>query len=153
MLTPGSVERVIVTDPRMNKPRKIRLALPFRLLLSMGTAVAVLVSCGEGSTEDLHPLDQMSISFDGSPSRQEVQEALDPVMDAYGLVPSEENYSRAGSALTALTQKLGVPEMEVLDCMSRQRSRWESRGFAEGAGLSAFTIQEAGSCNPAAAGT
>lgn len=122
-------------------------------MLSMGLGVAVLVACGESGPEDLHPLDQMSISFAGSPSRQQVQEALDRVMNAYGVAPSEESYSRAGSALIGLYEELGIPEMEVLDCMSRQRSRWGSRGFAEGAGLSAFTIQKAGSCNPTAAGT
>jgi len=120
--------------------------------IRIGVSLAFLLACS-GSADDLHPLDQMSISFDGSPSRSQVQAALDPVMEAYGLELTEENYSRAGSTLVVLKQELGIPELEVLRCMSRRRARWRSRGFAEGAGLSAYTLQEAGACRPAAAGT
>lgn len=106
-----------------------------------------------GGASDLIPLDEMSIAFDGTPSRRRVQEALDPVMEAYGLPITDRNYERAGSALVTLMGELGTPEMEVLDCMSRQRSRWRSQGFANGAGYAAFTLSEVGSCDPTAAGT
>lgn len=112
-----------------------------------------VLACSSTAPEDLHPLEQMSITFDGTPSRQTIQAALDPVMQAYGTPTTEDNYSRAGSVLVKLKQDVGIPEMEVLDCMSRQRSRWGPRGFPEGAGYAAYTIQTTGSCNPVAAGT
>lgn len=103
--------------------------------------------------DDLPVLDQMSIGFEGSPSRNEVQSPIDPVMSAYGLEITDENYERAGSSLVTLHDKLGIPEMEILECMSRSRGRWASQGFATGAAYAAFTISEVGECNPQAAGT
>lgn len=131
--------------------RENPLHLPLRLVAASMVFVS-LTACGGPEPEDLHPLDQMSISFENSPGRHQIQSVLDPVMEAYGVALTEENYSRAGSTLVAIRQEVGIPEMEVLDCMSRQRSRWGSRGFAHGAGLSAFTLQEVGACNPSAAG-
>jgi hypothetical protein len=115
--------------------------------------MVLAIGCDATGRDDLHPLDQMSITFDGSPSRADIQSVLDPVMQAYSTPVTEDNYSRAGSVLVKLKQDVGIPEMEVLDCMSRQRGRWGPRGFAEGAGYAAFTIQTVGNCNPAAAGT
>lgn len=87
-------------------------------------AALTLTACGSNdepeaapSTPPSDPLEQMLITFNGSPSRGEIQEALDDALNATGTPVTNENYSRAGSVLTTFRQERGVDEMDVLECM------------------------------------
>lgn len=63
------------------------------------------------------PLDQMLISFNGSPSKIEIQQAMDDALNATDTAISDDMYSRAGSVLVSFREEYGVDEMEILDCM------------------------------------
>ena len=63
-------------------------------------------------------LAMLELAFEGDYSRQEIKLRIDRVMQLYGLPITEENYSRFGSVLVALRKETGVPEMEILTCMS-----------------------------------
>lgn len=121
------------------------------------TAAALVTALSAGCSSDSgppeNPLDQMSISFAGSPSRQSIKTALDPVLRAYGLTIDDDGYSKAGSVLVALNKELGVGEMDIVACMSQGRDIWAGSGFDGGAGYAAFTISRTGRCDPTAAGT
>ena len=64
-------------------------------------------------------LEQMEVAFIGNPRQAEIRAILDRALALYNTPISEENYSRAGSALVALRQKLGPSEMDILDYMIR----------------------------------
>ena len=59
-------------------------------------------------------LGQMEIAFEGNPSQEEIKADLDKALRLYELRATEENYSRAGSALVGLRKEFGVPEMQML---------------------------------------
>src|SRR5687767_6637653 len=59
----------------------------------------------------LNALAQMEIAFKGSPSQSEIKRTLDQAMSLYGLSKTEDNYSRAGSALVLLTRGTSITEM------------------------------------------
>jgi ABC-type phosphate transport system substrate-binding protein len=63
------------------------------------------------------PLEQMLISFNGSPTMGEITEALNDAFAATDTPITDENYSRAGSVLVKFRQEYGVDEMEILDCI------------------------------------
>lgn len=63
------------------------------------------------------PLEQMLISFNGSPTVGEITEALNDAFTATDTPVTDENYSRAGSVLVKFRQEYGVDEMEILDCI------------------------------------
>lgn len=96
-----------------------------RPLIAAGALAALLVltGCGgaepeaEASAPPADPLEQMLTTFNGSPSRDEIQEALDDAFNATGTPITTENYSRAGSVLTAFRSENGTDEMDVLNCI------------------------------------
>jgi hypothetical protein len=60
-------------------------------------------------------------------------------LELYGLLITEENYSRAASTLIVLRKQNGTKEMNVLDYMIRSHVEVVNLHFAEAAGLaSAF---------------
>lgn len=63
------------------------------------------------------PLEQMLISFNGSPSMEEIKEALNDAFAATDTAATDENYSRAGSVLVKYRQEYGIDEMDVLNCI------------------------------------
>lgn len=88
-----------------------------------------------------HPLDQMVIAFEGSHSREEIKRELDRAMTLFGLDLTEENYSRAGSALVTMRRDYGTAEMDVLREMIRIGQRRSSLSFGEAAGLASFALR------------
>jgi hypothetical protein len=94
-----------------------------------GILPALLVGCsseGVGSrespsqreaVEELDPLDQASVAFIGNPSRRSIKTAMDIAFAATGTPTTDENYSRAGSALVTFRKKSGGTEMETLRCI------------------------------------
>lgn len=56
-------------------------------------------------------------SFNGSPSREEIREALNDALNATNTSITEENYSRAGSVLVSFRREYGIDEMDLLDCI------------------------------------
>ena len=69
-------------------------------------------------TEDLSALEQMVVAFEGKHLASEIRPLLDKAMRTYNTPITEENYSRAGSALVGLRKEFGVAEMDVLKCMA-----------------------------------
>jgi hypothetical protein len=59
----------------------------------------------------------MVVSFNGSPSKTEIQEALDNALKATDTAITEENYSRAGSVLVSFRKEYGINEMDILRCI------------------------------------
>jgi len=105
------------------------LALPFLL--------AVLPIVGQSGNPLDDPLEQMAIAFKGSYSRAEIKERLDRAIELYNLPSTEENYSRAGSALVALRKETGQKEMDILDYMIRSYVPGVNINFPSAAGLAA----------------
>lgn len=63
------------------------------------------------------PLEQMLISFNGSPTMGEITEALNDAFAATDTPVTDENYSRAGSVLVKFRQEYGIDEMKILECL------------------------------------
>ena len=78
-----------------------------------------LPGCGAGDTSDppTDPLDQMSVAFEGTPSRDDIQRRLDAAFAATNTEATADNYSRAGSVLVTFRQDHGLEEMDILDCI------------------------------------
>ncbi len=85
-------------------------------------------------------LDLMEIAFVGGYTRVEIEARIDRAMALYGLPITDENYSRAGSALVALRKEVGVPEMAILDYMIRSHVAGVEVSFYDGAGLAAALL-------------
>ena len=86
-------------------------------------AALTLSGCGGASSDDELPtgaLDQMSIAFNGSPSKTEVQASMDAALAATDMAMTERNYSRAGSVLVSFRKKYGHDEMDILECIPRR---------------------------------
>lgn len=99
---------------------KIRVAV-------LGVCVAALTSgCGASSEPDdapdvpTSPIDQMVITFQGSPTKADLTDALDNAMNATQTAITDENYSRAGSVLVTFRKKNGFSEMKILECMPKR---------------------------------
>ena len=67
--------------------------------------------------EKMTALEQMEIAFVGGYSYSEIKEHIDSVMQQYGLLMTNENYSRFGSVLVTLRKEYGISEMDILTCM------------------------------------
>lgn len=63
------------------------------------------------------PLDQMLIMFNGSPSKTEIQQAMDDALNATNTPVTDDSYSRAGSVLVTFREKHGIDEMDILECI------------------------------------
>lgn len=90
--------------------------------------------------DDANALDDMAATFDGAPSRTEIQALLDEVMVLYDTPRTEENYSRAGSTLVALSADLGVSEMNILEQMRTLYTPDAALTFPEAAALAATEL-------------
>lgn len=100
---------------------------------------------GDSSVPD-DPLDQMVIAFDGSWSRNEIQVRLDRALVQYGASTTDQDRSRGGSALVALRQEYGVPEMEILDHMNCSYVEGVDISFPDMAGISAVAVINGDGC-------
>ena len=81
-------------------------------------------------------LGQMEIAFEGQPSKERIKRQVDTAMRMYSVPITEENYSRAGSVLVALSNEYGPSEMDILDYMIRSHVPGVNITFPNAAGLS-----------------
>jgi hypothetical protein len=87
-----------------------------------------------------HPLDQAVLAFVGKPTRREIKSQLDIALRLYGMQPTEENYSRAGSALVVLRKQNGTPEMAILNYMIRSHVEGVNLSFPEAAAIASVML-------------
>ena len=85
-------------------------------------------------------LEQMEVAFIGNPRQAEIQARLDRALNLYNTPISEENYSRAGSALVTLRREIGPSEMDILDYMIRSHVPGVNMSFPNAAGISAAAL-------------
>ncbi|HEX2207571.1 MAG TPA: hypothetical protein VHG93_07795 [Longimicrobium sp.] len=85
-------------------------------------------------------LDQAVLAFVGNPARTEIKSRMDVALRLYGLQPTEENYSRAGSVLVTLRKQNGTPEMAILDYMIRSHVDGVNLSFPEGAAIASVFL-------------
>ena len=86
-------------------------------------------------------LEKMELAFVGNPSIQDIKPILDSVMRDHSLAISEENYSRAGSALVAMRKEFGVSEIKILNCMHAAKMGSSSNvSFPDGVAVCAVTL-------------
>ena len=77
------------------------------------------MACGGDNTTANDPLADAATTFQGDYSRAAIAARIDQVMDAYDVPRTDENYARSVADLVALRKELGVPEMEILESMTR----------------------------------
>ena len=80
-------------------------------------------------------VEKMSLAFEGDYSQKEISERITKAMTLYNTPITEENLSRAGSALVALRQEYGVNEMDILDYMIRSYVEDTNINFQSMAGI------------------
>ena len=93
----------------------MKYALPAAAALLLLTSCSSTPPAESAPPED--PLDQMLITFNGSPSKTEIKEAMDDALNATNMVISDDHYSRAASVLTAFREEYGIDEMDILECI------------------------------------
>ncbi|MFH1798002.1 MAG: hypothetical protein ABH844_01475 [Candidatus Omnitrophota bacterium] len=84
-----------------------------------------------------NPIAQMEIAFEGNYSKLQIRKRLNKAMELYNLPKTEENYSRAGSALVTLRKEFGPSEMEILSYMIRSHVPGIKMDFPSAAGIAA----------------
>lgn len=99
---------------------------------------------GDGAPSD--PIDQMALTFTGSPSRDQIEPQVTRAMTLYKLPATDDTRSRIGSVLIAFKQQYDIPEMQLLDCVIRTATPGVTVSFADSAGLNAAVIVTTGSC-------
>jgi hypothetical protein len=105
-----------------------------------GTAVAVTKRAPASEIQEMSPISQAAVAFKGGHSASAIKSKLDEALPLYGLVRTDENYSRAGSALVVLRKEYGVEEMRILDHMIRSHVPGVSFSFPDAAGISVAAI-------------
>jgi hypothetical protein len=106
----------------------MKIAFVLALLISLATP-------GFVSAQPATALEQMEVAFVGNPSTSEIRALLDPLMDHYVLIKTNDNYSRCGSVLVALRKDGGPTEMEILRCIKAMGKPAESLKFPDAAAL------------------
>lgn len=91
---------------------------------------------GPSAVAPTDALSQAELAFVGGYTREHIKDRLGTALRLYGLPTTEENYSRAGSALVALRKQNGTPEMEILDHMIRSHVNGVNISFPDAAGIS-----------------
>ena len=109
------------------------------VVFGLALTLVLVVLPIEGQSDNLpdDPLDQMVIAFNDSYSRTQIKEQLDRAIELCNLSRTQENYSRAGSALVALRKETGQKEMDILDYMIRSHVPGVIMDFPSAAGLAA----------------
>ena len=92
------------------------------------------------ATQASEALALMEVAFVGNPRQAEIQARLDRALNLYTTPISEENYSRAGSALVSLRREIGPSEMDILDHMIRSHVPEINIDFPNAASLSAAAL-------------
>jgi hypothetical protein len=73
--------------------------------------VSVYAKMGRVATNEFA---QMSLSFQGNPPEQEIQDKVDKALGLFGLDANESNRNMAGRTLVALRKETGNSEMAIL---------------------------------------
>ncbi|MCH8872128.1 hypothetical protein IH824_05035 [candidate division KSB1 bacterium] len=97
------------------------------------------VTKGSGQ-RSISVLEQMMVVCEVGYTKEQIKRRLDKTMRLYGVAITEENYSRAGSALVALRKETGAKEMAVLDHMIRSHVPGLDFSFPDQAALSATVL-------------
>lgn len=95
---------------------------------------------GGGSGGSTDPIEQARVVLGGAYSYDAVKQATDAALAATGTPISSENYSRAWSAVLAVTKNLaGVAPMDVMDCVA-ELGPSSAMDFPDTAAICATTI-------------
>lgn len=121
--------------------------------------LVLLAGCGENAdvgrqaqltqpapAQPQDPLEQMVIAFEGNYTRAQIRRRVDEALRLYGENVTDENRSRAGSALVALRRQVGVAEMDILAHMICSHTPDVTISFPDMAGLSAAAIKSGDRC-------
>ena len=84
-------------------------------------------------TRPQDPLADLETTFQGHYSRAEITARIDQAMDAYDVPGTDDNYARSAAAVVALRKELGVPEMDILEYMTRSTPPGRPIDFSEAA--------------------
>ena len=87
-------------------------------------------------------LEKMELAFVGNPTISMIRRILDGVMRDHSFPISDENYSRAGSALVAIRKQTGVSEMDILRCMQTAKMGSYNVSFSDGVAICAITLSK-----------
>lgn len=85
-------------------------------------------------------MEMMEYVFIGGYTQKDIKTRLDKAMELYKVDLTEENYSRAGSALVTLRKEYGHAEMLILDYMIRNHVGEVNFTFAEAAGWASAAL-------------
>jgi hypothetical protein len=99
--SPSSASRIAMATTRPTRTNSPEVAPP----TSEATeppAATIRPTVRPAATRTSDALSQMEIAFVGTPRQSEIKAKLDAALAMYGLQPTEDNYSRAGSTLVAL---------------------------------------------------
>ncbi len=78
------------------------------------SAISAIAKLGNLATD---PFAQMSLTFEGNPSPEDIKGKVDRVLGMYGMELTNENRTHAGSTLVTLRKEHGHSEMAILDKM------------------------------------
>lgn len=135
----------------MKTAHSVATAALLVLLVGCGGA-AEEVGTSDDSAESIErvdssdALDQMVVAFEGSWSRPEIENRLAKAMQLYDLPVTEENRSRAGSALVVMRRENGVTEMEILEHMICSHVDGVDVSFSDMTAISAIAVANGDSC-------
>ena len=101
--------------------------------------------CAAGAYDTQPPperdaLGLMEVAFEGNYTREQIKPVIDQAMTLYGVLITEENYSRAASVLVVMRQENGVNEMDILSYMIRSHVPGVNLTFPESAAISAVFL-------------
>ena len=82
----------------------------------------------------------MEMAFEGNYTREQIKPVLDHAMRFYGLSITEENYSRAASALIVMRREHGVNEMDILSYVIRSHVPGVNLTFPNAVAISAVFL-------------
>ena len=116
---------------------KIKYLVMVAWIFLLGLTFTIPNSLAQSSSVPSDPLAQMEIAFEGNYSKAQIKEFMDLAMKLYSLPITNENYSRAGSALVALRKEVGPSEMNILSYMIRSYVPGVAIDFPGAAGMAA----------------
>lgn len=98
------------------------------------------------AVNDMSALEQMEVAFEGDYSRAAIEARMREAMDLYDLAWTEDNRSRAASALVALRRESGIEEMRILDYMICSHVPEADIRFGEAAAFAVSFLEHGDGC-------
>ena len=117
-------------------PKSLNIPLMNAALRKIGCSTSSSTRGTPVAASQSEALRTMEIAFEGRHSKAQIKRKLDIALQLYSLPITEENYSRAGSTLVALSNEYGPTEMDILDHMIRSHVPGVNITFPNAAGLS-----------------